>query len=69
LKNVVSLATEHLSDAVVVLGPNGHRDIHRRFQTEGIRELPQPIDRATFTRSDDGALREELGTMRTSGYC
>jgi glycosyltransferase involved in cell wall biosynthesis len=43
------------------LGPNGRRDIRRRFRTGGVWELPQPIDRTTFTPGDDGGLREELG--------
>jgi glycosyltransferase involved in cell wall biosynthesis len=61
LKNVIALAAVHLSDAIVVLGPNGHRDIERRLRRSGIWQIPQPVDRSRFSPGDASSLRQSLG--------
>ena len=61
LKNVISLTAVHLSDAVVVLGPNGRRDIERRFRWSNVWEIPQPVDHTRFSPGDAGDLRKSLG--------
>jgi len=60
LKNAISLAAVHLSDAVVVLGPNGHADIGRRLRKRNVREIPQPVDCSQFTPGDASELRDSL---------
>ncbi|RLM57148.1 glycosyltransferase [Halobellus sp. Atlit-31R] len=60
LKNVIALLAVHLPDAVVVLGPNGRRDIERRLRNEKIWEIPQPVDRSRFTPDDAADLRRTL---------
>lgn len=61
LKNVIALTAVHLSDAIVVLGPNGRRDIERRFRRSEVWEIPQPVDRSRFSPGDADDLRELLG--------
>lgn len=61
LKNIIALAAVHLSDAVVVLGPNGRRDIERRLRRSDIWQIPQPVDRSRFSPGDADEFRQSLG--------
>jgi len=63
LKNLISLAAVHLPERVIVLGPNGHRQIEARGRSSGVREIPQPIDTRRFQPVSSRRrreLREEL---------
>lgn len=64
LNNVVGRVPIHLSDRVVVLGPQGRSEIARRNDNVPIEVIPQPIDREQFRRVSDERERElaqELG--------
>lgn len=60
LKNVISLTAVHLSNAVVVLGPNGRTDIERRFRRAGIWEIPQPVNQSRFSPGEAASIRDSL---------
>lgn len=60
LKNVIALVPVHLSNAVVVLGPNGRQDIERRFRRKNVWEIPQPVNQSQFTPGPATDLRSTL---------
>lgn len=63
LKNWIGLLPVHLSDEIVVLGPRARRALSRRGRTDGVHEIPQPVDTDTFhpvSRDERAAVRERL---------
>jgi len=60
LKNVISMAAVHLPDAIVVLGPNGRRDVERRLRRRDVWEIPQPVDQSRFNPGDADELRVSM---------
>jgi len=60
LKNVIALTAVHLPDAVVVLGPNGRRDLERRLRRRDVWEIPQPVDQSRFSPGDASELRASM---------
>lgn len=60
LKNVIGLLAVHLPDAVIVLGPNGRRDVERHLRRKDVWEIPQPVDQSQFSPGDASELRASL---------
>jgi len=60
LKNVIAMTAVHIPESVIVLGPNGRRDIERRLRRGDIWEIPQPVDQSRFSPGNASELRASM---------
>lgn len=63
MRNVLGRVPLHFADEIIVLGPHVRSELQGRGRTEGIHELPQPINRENFHPVSEQrklTLRDEL---------
>lgn len=49
LKNVIGQTAVHLSDAIIVLGPNARKNLATHCRSRNIWEIPQPVNNDRFS--------------------
>lgn len=62
LNNILGRVPVKLADAIIVLGPHGHREIASRSDSATVYEIPQPVntDRFTPAAGTGDSIRREL---------